>query len=337
MTGGFTMKLEDVGGQDYDTLLGRYNEDGYAVIRGVLDPAPDLQPVIEEYAAVADRLAADYRRSGAISDYDSGASAEARLLQLIRQTAGNCFQAMDITLPVEDRIRADTPMHLGPAVFQLLRNPRLLDAIEAFIGPEIYSVPVQHMRIKPPEAEISDRTKAHTKTLTGRTYWHQDLVVVTEEADRTNMLGVWLPLNEATLENGCLVVVPRSHQRGLVHHCDSPDRPGIPEELVQGEQRPLPTRPGDVIFLHPLIMHSSLPNRSRRGRWSFDLRYCPTGQPTGREWFPGFVARSRGDSASEMANWERWAADWHATRARLAGQPRPNFHHPSAPNHPLCA
>ena len=243
---------------------------------------------------------------------------------------------MDITLPLEDRIRADTPIHLGGQVFHLLRNPRLLDAIEVFIGPEIYSVPVQHMRIKPPEAEISDRTQAHTKTLTARTYWHQDLVVITEEADQTNMLGVWLPLNEATVENGCLVVVPRSHKRGLLPHCDTSNRQGIPDELVQGEELPLPASPGDVIFLHPLIMHSSLPNCSTGGRWSFDLRYCPTGQPTGRKWFPGFVARSRSDSSSEMTSRDQWAEQWHAARARLAGQPRPNFHHPSAPDH-LCA
>ena len=170
-------------------------------------------------------------------------------------------------------------MHLGREVFHLLRNPCLLDAIEAFIGPEIYSVPVQHMRIKPPQTQISNQTAAHTKTLTGRTYWHQDLVVITEDADGTDMLGVWLPLNEATVENGCLVVVPGSHKGGLVHHCDTPDRQGIPDELVPDEQVPLPARPGDVVFLHPLIMHSSLPNYSRGGRWSFDLRYCQTGQP----------------------------------------------------------
>tara|TARA_B100000809_G_scaffold230610_1_gene245174 strand:+ start:453 stop:767 length:315 start_codon:yes stop_codon:yes gene_type:complete len=45
-------------------------------------------------------------------------------------------------------------MHHGPALFDLLRSPRLLDFVEQFIGPEIYCNPVQHTRIKLPEAEL---------------------------------------------------------------------------------------------------------------------------------------------------------------------------------------
>jgi len=37
----------------------------------------------------------------------------------------------------------DTPIHLSEAVFNFLRNPRLLDAVETLIGPEIYSNPIQ--------------------------------------------------------------------------------------------------------------------------------------------------------------------------------------------------
>ena len=166
---------------DYDALLKQFEADGYAIARSVLDPAQDLQPVIDEYGLLADSLATKYLQGGASTHYDDGASVEERLLQLMRQTDGRCFQAMDITLPLEDRIRADTPMHLGPAIFGLLRNPRLLDSMEAFIGAEIYSVPVQHMRIKPPEREISVATDAHTKTLTGQTYWHQCACDVAEE------------------------------------------------------------------------------------------------------------------------------------------------------------
>ena len=37
-----------------------------------------------------------------------------------------------------------------------------------------------------------------------------------EEADDTEIITVWFPLRDATEENGCLAVVPRSHQEGLV-------------------------------------------------------------------------------------------------------------------------
>ena len=49
---------------------------------------------------------------------------------------------------------------------------------------------------------------------------------------------------------------------------------------------PLPTRRGDAIFLHKRTVHNSLSNVSDRIRWSFDLRYNPIGQETGRRGVP---------------------------------------------------
>ena len=56
-------------------------------------------------------------------------------------------------------------------------------------------------------------------------------------------------------------------------------------ERVQGAVGapvPVPMRPGSVLLLHRLTEHSSLSNLSDGIRWSFDLRYQPVGQPTGR-------------------------------------------------------
>lgn len=314
-----------------------YDEKGFVIVRGVLDPQVDLEPVRQEYDALADRRAAELKAAGRVTSYDSEAPVESKLLQLMAQTHGDCFQSLDITLPLEDQIRPNTPMHLGPEVFALLRNSKLLDAIEGFIGAEIYSVPVQHMRIKPPQHQISDKTKAHTLTLTGQTAWHQDLVVVTEEAAKTDMISVWLPLNRAAVENGCLMIAPGSHREGLVHHCDEPSFQGVPDKAIGVEPLPLPVEVGDVIFIHPLMLHASLPNKSTRGRWSLDLRYCPVGQPTGRPWFPGFVARSRANPELELKDASVWAESWRSARTALADKPRPSFHHYMPPGHPLCA
>ncbi len=74
---------------------------------------------------------------------------------------------------------------------------------------------------------------------------------------------------------------------------------------------------GDVLFLNKMMLHSSLSNVSDRIRISFDLRYNPIGQPSGRPAFPGFVARSRRapeaeltDSVSGRACGKRLASNW---------------------------
>jgi hypothetical protein len=73
-----------------------------------------------------------------------------------------------------------------------------------------------------------------------------------------------------------------------------------------------------VLLFHHLTKHASFANVSDGIRWSFDLRYHPIGQPTGRPAFPGFVARSRKDPSSVVTDWRVWADLWLATRTRLA-------------------
>ena len=199
--------------------------------------------------------------------------------------------------------------------------------MERIVGPEIYSNPTQHVRIKPPEDCL-----AGDATIVGeiaRAVWHQDLATVMPEADHSRMLTVWIPVTRATRENGCLLVAPGSHKKGLVTHCHDPranySRQAIPEDLVGDRQVALEMEPGDVLFLTKLTMHASLPNLSREVRWSVDLRYQPVGQPTGRPWFPGFVARSRAAPESVLSGAEAWAALWHGARERLAAAPPSTF------------
>ena len=52
-----------------------------------------------------------------------------------------------------------------------------------------------------------------------------------------------------------------------------------------------------------------------------DLRYNPTGQPTGRPEFPGFVARSRANPETELTDPVEWERSWLETRARMSSHP----------------
>jgi len=88
--------------------------------------------------------------------------------------------------------------------------------------------------------------------------------------------------------------------------------------LMAEDHVPLPMQPGDVLFMHRRTRHCGLPNMSDRIRWSFDLRYQPIGQPTGRQWFPGFVARSRAEPATELRDAAAWAQLWRDARSKLA-------------------
>jgi phytanoyl-CoA hydroxylase len=316
--------------------LEHFAAEGYLVVRDLLDVERVIDPIIKEYHAVLDRLAADLHASGEISSTYKELPFGERLTQICEESGRVHAQYFDFSLP-QGNVQPDTPFWAGPAVFNALTAKDLLDAVECFIGPEIYSNPVQHVRIKPPEARVPKN--AEGKAVLGATSWHQDNGVVLPEADETQMLTVWFPLTPANEENGCLQVIPRSHRNGLYPHC--PGGPGglkVADQLFdKGEGIPIPMEAGDVLFLTSRTIHGSLSNNSDDVRWSFDLRYNPIGQPTGRGAFPGFVARSKTDPANELRDPAEWEALWRQTRDRLAIEQVKGPFNRWDPNDPVCA
>ena len=312
----------------------QFADEGYLVVEDALDPARDIQPVMDEYADVLDGIAAALYTEGAIRATYRGLPFAERLIQVCVESGRNFPLHFDFCLPPRG-VRHDTPMHVGPAIFGLLTNSHLLDLVESVIGPEIYSNPIQHIRMKLPDRAVAQDSYSG---LISRIPWHQDNGVLLPEADTATILTVWAPITEATLENGCLQVIPRSHRGDLLAHCRGPMGPAIPERLVAAQQaRALPLRPGSVLLMTQRTVHCSLDNRTAdEVRISFDLRYQPIGQPTGRPQYPGFVARSRADPQQELRDAHAWAQRWYDARAYLAEREDPTYTRWTS-GAPLCA
>jgi phytanoyl-CoA hydroxylase len=315
--------------------LDKFERQGYLIVENVLDPKEDLDPVVAEYEALLDELTERWQAEGKLPSTFRDLPFPERFARVLNELPKevNMMSFFDIALPFKG-VTLETPIHLGPKVFGLLTNPRLLDVVEQFIGGEIYSNPIQHTRIKPPERNVPEHLRS--SSLLARTDWHQDKGVHLPEADETDMLTVWLPVTDATEENGCLCAIPGSHREGLVTHCTTSGL-GIPEQLLGGEPRPLPIRRGGVLFFHHQTKHASLRNVSDGIRWSFDLRYHPIGQPTGRPAFPGFIARSRQHPGSAVTDWRVWADLWRDARARLAAVEDPGKFNRWTGQEPGCA
>jgi ectoine hydroxylase-related dioxygenase (phytanoyl-CoA dioxygenase family) len=301
--------------------IAEYRARGVLVVKDVLEPDVH-RGVVAEYEALLDQLLTGW-------GVDLPGSFEEKLIATY-QAGLDWFQPMDISLP-GDRVTADTPFHFGPGVFDMVTSPRLLDMVECLIGPEITSNPIQHVRIKPPEALLRDgEIRAHV----GGTDWHQDRAVALEEADQTDMVTVWLAITDATLQNGCLQAVPG--RSDLLPHCPTRQTAIADGFLDARHAEPLPVPAGGAVIFHPMTPHASRPNTSDGIRWSFDLRYNRTGQPTGRAHFPDFVARSRAAPETELRDWQVWRTMWEDARTRLADTPHIDIHRWSG-DAPACA
>jgi ectoine hydroxylase-related dioxygenase (phytanoyl-CoA dioxygenase family) len=93
--------------------------------------------------------------------------------------------------------------------------------------------------------------------------WHQDSFYF--PFDRSPQVGLWLAISEATLENGCLHVVPGSHREKLLEHV--PDRRpnanyGYTEIVDYDFSQSIPVLidPGDLIVFHSHLIHGSSDN-----------------------------------------------------------------------------
>jgi phytanoyl-CoA hydroxylase len=302
--------------------------EGYLLVKGALDTELDIEPVEREFATILDRVAHRLKREGRISDTHDDLPFEDRFIAVATDSPEPMIPNFEIALP-NGGFTAKTPINCGPATFNFLRSPRILDLVEPLIGGEIFCNPVQHTRIKLPPSVHAD---SRSGNLTDATQWHQDQGVVLAEADHTQTITIWAAMTDADEENGCLVYEQRSHRDGLGFHCpaNAPNKKfavAIPDEWIdESRSLPVPAQRGDILIHLPLTKHGSLKNTSNRIRWSFDLRYHPVGQPTGRPMFPGFVARSRAHPETELPDHVAWKALWEDARTRILAGPMPEIH-----------
>ena len=269
----------------------RYFEDGFLIVENLLS-TEDVQPVIDDIAAIVDELARRLHAAGRIRDLYLDHGFGTRLAALEAECPG---AAIWVT-------------HLGqlrPGLRALWSSPKLLDIIEDLIGPDIAGHPIWNIRSKTP------RTTLMTVP------WHQDTAYLKPGAERTEQPVAWVPLTDVTERNGALQVIRGGHRTGSVipHHLHrkvSDSRSSFlyieEDDLPAGEAVTLEVGFGSVIFLNQLIPHRSLENHSDAVRWSVDFRYQHPELPTGQEGVVDPIVMRVDGRPDFEPDWETWLA-----------------------------
>lgn len=108
------------------------------------------------------------------------------------------------------------------------------------------------------------------------------------------LLTCWVAIDEATIANGCVRVIPGSHKKQLPHHHfpDSTQSEGLLESEVEVEREvPVELAAGSAMFHHSLLIHRSFPNTSDRSRRGLATIYLPADLKVRRNSFKwGFQA-----------------------------------------------
>lgn len=151
-----------------------------------------------------------------------------------------------------------------PWVWELATLPRLLDAAEDLIGPEL----------------VIDSSLLLCKYARDPAFapWHQD--GVRSGWYKTPSVSAWIAIVDATPANGCMQVIPGSHRGGRMAHSDEVREnslfgPGAEIEVEVDESQAVcvALAAGEASFHHSSIVHGSPPNRSEQKRISLIVRF----------------------------------------------------------------
>ncbi len=270
-----------------------YKDQGYLLVEDVL-PIENLELLISELNETVDRNARNAQAKGVLSELFEDEPFERRLARIVEAVTDQSDTSFSNALfeGLQGKLKTE-------GMFAVMTHPAILDIVESLIGPEILAHPQFNIRAKLPNQDTSVVP------------WHQDLGYLEADASETFMINFWIPLVDATVENGCMEVIAGSHKAPLINHVTGlgPGRnfKGIVNEaLPDGEQVECPVPLGSVLLIQHKTIHRSVPNYSDHIRWSLDLRYSDPRMPTGRDTVPGFIARSKTHPASVANNLEDW-------------------------------
>ena len=149
---------------------------------------------------------------------------------------------------------------------ELVRHPRILDAVEDVIGPDILCWSAQFFA-----------KNAHDPSYVS---WHQDGTYW--GLSSPDVITAWVALTPSVPENGCMQVVPGTHLRQVEHVDTFAERnllsrgQEIRVDVKPEEKVPVILRPGQMSLHHVLIFHGSEPNTADFRRIGFAIRYIPT-------------------------------------------------------------
>jgi phytanoyl-CoA hydroxylase len=147
------------------------------------------------------------------------------------------------------------PHKLSALLQRTVAHPVVVDALTQVIGPDVKAM--QSMLFIKSEGKPGQA-------------WHQDeLFIPTRDRSLT---AAWIALDDATVENGCLWVLPGSHRPGVLYPDRDQHDPRFDCEVEaydfpyrDQDAVPVEVPAGSVVIFNGYLLHRSLPNTGRHG------------------------------------------------------------------------
>ncbi len=149
-------------------------------------------------------------------------------------------------------------LQMDPLFLGYMQHPLFREITEALIGPDVSIF----------RAMFMNKPARHGTHLP----WHQD-VGVGWGLDANPEVTVWTALDPATIGNGCMQVVPRSHRLGVLDEMHFPSEADQSKYAREEDCIYLEAEAGEAILLNNLLLHRSARNPTGSPRRAFSIAY----------------------------------------------------------------
>lgn len=194
-----------------------------------------------------------------------------------------CFENILSNLDRDERPEAmDVPHFMYPELFEWAFDPSVLALVEPILGPDL-ALFSTHFICKP---------KGNGK----RVPWHEDSAYWKGLIDPMEVCTVWLALDPSTRENGCMMVIPRTHTSGYKGFSEYEDVDAA-QNVFSNEIKPvlrdeakrvlIELQPNECSLHDARVMHGSDANTSNIRRCGWTLRFTSTRSKFNNERFGG--------------------------------------------------
>lgn len=181
------------------------------------------------------------------------------------------------------KVRLSLWNHPGDNLYGMFaRSNRMVNRAEELLGDEVYHY---HSKMILKDPKVGGAWTWHQDY----GYWYQNGLLYPD------LVSVFIAVDKATRENGCLQVIRGSHKMGRIDHVLTGDQAGADMERVNACLERLELvycemEPGDAIFFHSNLLHRSDQNRSELPRWSMVCCYnTRSNDPYKESHHPGYT------------------------------------------------
>ena len=233
-------RLTDIGPAE----IAFYHQHGYLAVRQAFTPT-EIQNAIDGLVSLIMGRRPDFKHV-----YFEGKAKEI-LATLGPEQRQDAVRKLGLFVDFDERLKA------------ISHHPKMLAALQPLLHGAEPAMFQDMALIKPPRL---GREKP----------WHQDKAYF-DYPIGTPIVGVWIALDEATVENGCMQILPGRHKEGPILHFQRRDWQICDHTILGTKSVAVPLKPGGLLFFDGLLPHGTPHNSSDNRRRALQFHYAPTG------------------------------------------------------------